>query len=179
MMRAIPLLIAISLAACASAPAQTSGHTDSHVHGTAPAPAGEASVTLTGPTGQTLTVTAANLAGMPRATVDADFHGQKHTFEGVPLTELLKQVGAPNGATLRGGELTQVVIITARDGYRVALSLAETDPAVSPTRVILADRADGAAIADADGPFRLVVEGDLKPARSARMVTSIEVRKLD
>lgn len=116
---------------------------------------------------------------MQRVSVNADFHGEKHIFEGVPLTELLARVGAPTGERLRGKELTHVVIVRSRDGYQVTLSLAETDPTVSPRKVILADRSDGAVISGEDGPFRLVVEGDLKPARSARMVAAIEVRKVE
>lgn len=136
-------------------------------------------LTLTGPAGQSLALSPADFAGMPRFAVAADFHGEKHSFEGVGLSALLARVGAPSGPALRGAELTHVVIVTARDGYKVAFSLAETDAGIATRRIILADREDGAQIPAADGPFRLVVEGDLKPARSARMVESIEVRKLD
>jgi DMSO/TMAO reductase YedYZ molybdopterin-dependent catalytic subunit len=37
---------------------------------------------------------------------------------------------------------------------------------------------DGKPVPDAEGPLRLVVDGDLRPARSARMVEKIEVRRL-
>jgi hypothetical protein len=66
----------------------------------------------------------------------------------------------------------------AADGYHVVLALAETDPAMRPNRIILADRCNGAAMAAPEGPFRMVVEGDLRPARSARQVTSIAVVRL-
>jgi DMSO/TMAO reductase YedYZ molybdopterin-dependent catalytic subunit len=104
--------------------------------------------------------------------------GKKATYEGVPLTALLARVDAPTGEKLRGGELTDVVIVTAADGYQIALSLAETDPAMRKSAIILADKQDGKPIAAEDGPYRLIVEGDLRPARSARMVTKIEVRRL-
>jgi hypothetical protein len=45
-------------------------------------------------------------------------------------------------------------------------------------RVILADRADGAPLPVGIGPYRLIVEGDQRGARLARMVASIEVRRL-
>ncbi len=158
---------------CAASPPVEHSHTP-----TAPARA-FAGVTLSGPAGQSLALSPADFVDMPRLSVAADFHGEKHSFEGVDLSALLARAGAPTGPAMRGAELTHVVIVTARDGYRVALSLAETDASVTTRKIILADRQDGRPIPVADGPFRLVVEGDLKPARSARMVESIEVRKLE
>jgi hypothetical protein len=136
-------------------------------------------VTLVGATGSTRSVTAADLGAMPRARVSLFIHGTVHVFDGVPLTHLLASVGAPTGQSLRGPALANVVIVSARDGYKVALSLAETDPGMRASAIILADTVDGAPIDANDGPFRLVVENDLRPARSARMVERIEVRRFD
>ena len=36
---------------------------------------------------------------------------------------------------------------------------------------------DGAALPPSEGPFRLVVQGDRRPARSARMVTAITLER--
>jgi hypothetical protein len=44
-----------------------------------------------------------------------------------------------------------------------------------PNRIIIADRADGAPLGPKDGPFKLVIEGDLRPARGVRMVTSVSL----
>ena len=45
-------------------------------------------------------------------------------------------------------------------------------------RVIPADRMDGSSL-DADkGPFQLVVEGDLRPARAVRMVSAIRLQRV-
>jgi hypothetical protein len=61
----------------------------------------------------------------------------------------------------------------------VALALAETDPLMRPTpTVFLADRCNGAPMAAPDGPFRLIVLGEGRPARSARQVTTIRVVRL-
>jgi DMSO/TMAO reductase YedYZ molybdopterin-dependent catalytic subunit len=54
-------------------------------------------------------------------------------------------------------------------------SLAETDPALRESVPILADRMDGAPIAEEEGPYRLVVPGDKRAARSVRMVQVIRV----
>jgi DMSO/TMAO reductase YedYZ molybdopterin-dependent catalytic subunit len=65
--------------------------------------------------------------------------------------------------------------VGASDGYRVVIGLAETDPGVRHEKILLADRVEGGPLPPTEGPFRLVVEGDLRPVRSARMVTAISV----
>ena len=87
-------------------------------------------------------------------------------------------MGAPTGRELRGPALASVVVASAADGYQVACGLAEADPGTRPNRIILADRADGEALDAEAGPFQIVVEGDLRPARSIRQVISLEVRSL-
>jgi DMSO/TMAO reductase YedYZ molybdopterin-dependent catalytic subunit len=134
---------------------------------------------VTGPEGQSLTFGAADLAALPHATVTASIHDKEYTFEGVPLTLLLAKVGTPTGQALRGPEVSKVVLVTAADGYKLALSLVETDPRFRPNRIIVADRMDGQPLNAHDGPFRLVVEGDLDAARLVRNLASIEVRKID
>jgi hypothetical protein len=134
------------------------------------------SVTLRGPDGQTRTVTSAELAAMPHETAAlASEHGPAKHYDGVPLTLLLQSVGAPAGKALHGPALADLVVVSASDGYRVVLALAETDPGVRSEKILLADRGDGAPLPASEGPFRLVVEGDLRPTRSARMVTAIRV----
>jgi hypothetical protein len=133
---------------------------------------------LKGLGGQSVTVTATELAAMPHVTLTVSVEGKTHTYAGVPLTQLLARVGAPFGKALKGADLSDVVIVTAKDGYAVALALAETDPLVRKDQIILADQADGAAMPDGLGPYRLVVEGDQRGARLARMVVSIELRQL-
>ena len=44
--------------------------------------------------------------------------------------------------------------------------------------VILADRMDGAPLPAHDAPYRIVVDGDQKPARSVYAVTRIEVKAI-
>jgi hypothetical protein len=94
------------------------------------------------------------------------------------LSDVLAKVGAPSGKAIRGIELTDVVLIEARDGYKVAIDLAATDSTMRPDRVILADRMDGSALDVNAGPFQLVVEGDMRPARAIRMVSSIRLERV-
>lgn len=142
------------------------------------APVVAQSLSLIGPAGQTATLSSADLAALPRHTVVLDSHGQKNRFEGPLLIDVLAKVGAPTGKALRGAELSNAVIVTASDGYQVVIGLTEADPGTRANKIILADRMDGKPLPEKDGAFRLVVEGDLRPARSARMVTAIKVVKL-
>ena len=135
-------------------------------------------VALSGLDGQTRTLSIAELDAMPRVSVSVAQHDQRHTYEGALLTDVLKAVGAPSGKALRGADLVDVVLIEARDGYRVAIDLADTDAVTRHDRVILADRVDGVPLAAEQGPFQVIVEGDLRPARSARMVSAIALKRV-
>ena len=131
-------------------------------------------VTLIGADGHRAVLAAADLATLPRERFSFDRHGEVRTYEGPLLLDVMALVGA--GATpLHAPDLATVVLIESADGYQVALGLAETDPATRTDRIILADRADGAPLSAEDGPFMLIAEGDVRPARSARMVTSIKL----
>ena len=138
-------------------------------------PAAAQSLTLKGPAGQTIAVSRADLAAMPHVGFTFDAHGQKHAYEGVLLIDLLAKVGTPTGKSLGGKALAHAVRTTSADGYQVVFGLGEIDPGTRPNRIVVADRADGAPLGKTDGPFKLVVEGDLRPARGARMLTMIEV----
>ena len=133
---------------------------------------------LKGPTGQSASLTVADLAGLPRVSVAFDSHGEKHVYEGPLLIDVLAKVGTPTGKAIHGPEMASVVLVKAQDGYQVAFGLAELDPGTRANRVILADKADGAPLGGKHGTFKLVAEGDLRPARSARMVSEIEVLRL-
>src|SRR6476659_1237967 len=69
---------------------------------------------------QTITVSAATLAGLPRVKVEAKEHDNPAaTYEGVALGAILERAGLPRGEKLRGKALTAIVLITASDGYQV------------------------------------------------------------
>jgi len=141
-------------------------------------PAAAQSISLTGADGAVRTLEAPAIAALPRAPVPLTIHGEAHVFEGPLLIDVLKATGVEAGAALRGPALAQAVVVRAADGYAVVFGLAELDPGTRPNRIILADTVDGAPLAAGDGPFRLVAEGDVRPARSVRQVTSVEVVRL-
>ena len=115
------------------------------------------------------------LAAMPRVSVTAAAHHEPPSqWQGVALQSILQKISAPSGEKLRGHAMTTIVRITAPDHYQVVFSLAELDPMLGNEQVILADTQDGHSIAK-DGPYRIVVPGDKRPARWIRNVTTIEV----
>jgi hypothetical protein len=141
-------------------------------------PAWARDLKLTGPDGQTATLAPADVAALPHMTLTVQIEGKTNVYDGVPLLRLLERVGAPTGKSLGGPAMRDIVIVTAGDGYAAALALAEADPGFRKDQILLADRADGHALGETIGPYRLVVQGDLRGARDVRMVTSIEVRSV-
>lgn len=141
-------------------------------------PAAAQTLSLSGETGRTATVTAAQLAALPHVHVQVMQHGQPHAYDGVLLSDLLAKVDAPHGEAIKGRELATVVRLSAKDGYQVVVSLAETDAVTRAAKMIIADREAGAPLKPEEGPFRFVVEDGLRPARSARQIDRIEVLNL-
>lgn len=139
-----------------------------------PAPAFQ----VTGAVKQPLSLTAADLAKMPRASVKTSSNGMETVYEGVWLHEVLKRAGAPQGETLRGKALAGYVLAEAQDGYQVVFSLGELDPSFIDNEILLADKANGQPLFGSQGNFRLVVPKDKPGARSVRMLTKIEVVQL-
>ncbi|HEY5080141.1 MAG TPA: hypothetical protein VII43_09840 [Opitutaceae bacterium] len=112
---------------------------------------------------KTVTLTAGDLRLLPHREITAtDPHENKpHRFSGVLVRDLLLQVGAPLGEKLRGRALQLAVLVHSKDGYATLFALADSD--------------DGAALPANAAPLRLIVPGDKRAARWARMVTSIEI----
>ncbi|KRD77544.1 hypothetical protein [Lysobacter sp. Root983] len=118
---------------------------------------------------------AAKIAGLPRTTATDTAHGKTLSCEGVSLAALLRASGAMPEEPLRGAQLARMVVVSARDGYRVAYSLAELDASLGAREVVLSDRCDGAALDADDGPWRLIAPGESRPARWIRQIESIRV----
>src|SRR5215469_15239323 len=138
----------------------------------------QSSIQVMGAVKQQLTLTADDLAKMPRATVRTTNQGMETVYEGVWLYEVLKKAGVPQGSELRGKALAGYVLATAEDGYEVLFSLAEVDPAFVDNQFLLADTANGKPLFGAQGRFRLVAPKDKPGARSVRMLSKLEVVQL-
>ena len=138
---------------------------------------GPAGLRISGAGMRTIEVTSADLHKMTRLSVDIhEVHsGAARHYEGVRLSDLLAKAGAPLGENLKGKTLATYVMARARDGYAVVYSLAELDPVMNDNQIIVADSMDGKPLDLQQGPFRVIVPGEKRPARWIRMVTSFEL----
>ena len=98
------------------------------------------------------------------------------TYSGVPLIDLLTQLGVPDKP--HGKEFLLYLVAAGSDGYQVVYSLGELTPDVYDATVLVADTQDGKPIAD-DGPLKLVATGERRPARWVRNLVAIRVLKTD
>jgi DMSO/TMAO reductase YedYZ molybdopterin-dependent catalytic subunit len=133
------------------------------------------SIQITGAVKQAVTLSADDLAQMPRASVHTTNNGMETVYEGVWIHEVLKKAGVPLGGELRGKALTTYVLAEAQDGYEVLFSVAELDPAFIDNQILIADTANGKPLFGAQGRFRLVASKDKPGARSVRMLTRLQV----
>ncbi len=136
---------------------------------------------IKGDVAKPLSLSLHDLRAMPRKTlkVTNSHEGTEDTYEGVLLSDLLKQAGVASGKDLRGAALATYVLAEASDGYRVIFSIGEIDPDVHDSEIIVADSINGAVAMGANlGPLRLVVPHDKRPARWVRMLQSVTVVKV-
>ncbi|MFD1467686.1 molybdopterin-dependent oxidoreductase [Hymenobacter caeli] len=146
--------------------------------GARPAPTAAPSTVLRldGLDGQARTLTAADLAALPRREVRATGHdGHAHTYQGVALTDLLALVGGPQGKAIHGPVLAQVLVAEAADGYRVVFALPELDAAFATQTVVLATGRDGQPLPAEAGPCQIIVPQEKRPARWVRQVLRLRL----
>lgn len=135
-----------------------------------------ADVNIGGSVAKPYKINAAAMSAMKKVEVTVKDHdGNDHHYSGVSLYEIITKAEAMPGNMLKGKTMAKYVLITAADNYQVVLAIPEFDPAFTDRVVVLADKEDGEALAANLGPYRLIVPGDKKPARSVMRVTSIEV----
>ncbi len=127
-----------------------------------------------------LSLSLQDLSGYPRKILKVmnEHEGKEETYQGVPLAEILKRAGVPQGSDLRGAAMATYVRAEGADGYSVVFSLAELDSGVQDSDVLVADTLNGEPIPDKLGPLRLVVPHEKRPARWVRMLHSITVVKV-
>lgn len=127
--------------------------------------------------GDSVILGAAELGRLTRLEVRASEHGRAATFAGVSFQAALAAAGVRLDS-LRGPALADIAIVDAADGYRVVFSLAELAADLGGRAVLLADRRDGAALAATEGPWRLVVAADGRPARWIRQVRRVSIERV-
>jgi hypothetical protein len=145
-----------------------------------PAPVAKTKATLTvrGAGAEPLQLDAVDLSRMARRSVKAKDHDGKETvFEGVLVADILKKAGVKQGKELRGELLATYLLVEAADGYRVVFALPELDEVFTDRVVLLADRRDGKPLSEREGPLRIVVPDEKRPARWARQVVAFTIRR--
>lgn len=121
--------------------------------------------------GSAVTLDAARLAALPREAVKAQTHGKPVEVSAVDLREVLRAAGIEPPQQIHGTALRQVLVAGARDGYAAAFAWAELDPALGGRRVFLVQ--DG--LKAEEGPLRLLVPADARPARWVRQLDSLRL----
>jgi hypothetical protein len=119
--------------------------------------------------------TPATLAALPHQTVTViNSHTKASlTYSGVPLIDLLKQLGVPGKPM--GKQLRLYLVAQGSDGYEAVYSLAEVTPELHNTTVIVADTLGGNPLLADKGPLQLVNTGDKALARCVRNLVAIRV----
>jgi hypothetical protein len=123
-------------------------------------------------------IAAKDLAKLPRHTAVLNEHGQRISYEGVLMRDVLSLGQIDFGKGLRGKQLSSYVAALANDGYEVVYTLAEFDPTVMDSGIIIADKREGQVLGPNEGPLRIVVPHDERPTRSLRMLREIDVVQL-
>jgi DMSO/TMAO reductase YedYZ molybdopterin-dependent catalytic subunit len=148
--------------------------------GQGPAPTSGVMLSVGGDVPQPVKLTASDLARLPRQSVRGkDRDGKEVEFEGVPLVEVLKTAGVKFGHDLRGPALANYLVVEAADGYRVVFALPELDPASTDRVILLADRREGKPLDEKEGPLRVIVPGEKRPARWVKQVISLKVGRAE
>jgi len=172
-----PILLALAALCCACS--RISAQTAMPPATPPTAQAAPADSKTSGDVATPLSLSVADLGGFPRKTlkVTNEHTGKEETYQGVPLAEILKRAGVPQGPALRGAALATYVRAEGEDGYSVVFSLAELDTGIQDSDVLVADTMDGGPIPDKLGPLRLIAPHEKRPARWVRMLRSITVVK--
>jgi hypothetical protein len=140
--------------------------------------------------GKRVTVSASDLAKLPRRSVTVKRDRATSTYEGVPVQSVLELAGAQLGQRLRGDRLLGFALVEGApppvasirnphrendDDYRAVFSLAELDSTFTEQPAILATAKDGKPLQASEGPFQIISPQDKRPTRWIRSVMLIWV----
>lgn len=136
-------------------------------------------LTVEGLNGKTVSFSVEQLKKMPRETVSVtNPHDQaSQRYEGVRLSLLLAQAGAPSGKAMEGAGMRDYVEAIGSDKYIAVFALAELDSFFQDNHVIVADTVDGKPLDAVQGPLKLIVPQDHHPSRWVRMLVGVKLRQ--
>jgi hypothetical protein len=118
--------------------------------------------------------TPTTLAKLPHTTITVyNEHAKANqTYTGVPLIDLLGQLGVPTKP--RGKDFRLYVVAGGSDGYQVVYSIGEITPDVHDGTVLVADGVDGHDLGN-NGLLQMVATGEKRPARWVRNLIAVRV----
>jgi hypothetical protein len=123
-------------------------------------------LTVRGITAKDVTLTAADIEKLPRQTLTVkEKSGEDVTYEGPTLADVMRRAGLDFESNKHGRSLTRYLLAEAADKYRIVYALPEFDPAFTDRIILVATRKDGKPIAESEGPLRIIVPDDKRPAR--------------
>ena len=115
---------------------------------------------------------------MPQTTVTVYNEHTKanETYTGVPVMDLLAQLGVP--VTPHGKDMRLYLVAVGSDNYEAVYSVAEVNPSLHDATAIVADTENGKPLAS-DGPLKLMDSREKRPARWVRNLVAIRVLPAD
>ncbi|MDX1992818.1 MAG: molybdate ABC transporter substrate-binding protein [bacterium] len=144
-------------------------------------PEGNTALTVDGQVLNPITLTVDDLrTSFSAQTVDVTYLSGEETlttqFTGVPLWQIISTAQPNLNADVRNDRLSMFIVVTGSDGYQVVIAWAEIDPEYGNQPILVAYEQAGEAIADEQGPLRLVVPGDGRGGRYVSGVVNISLR---
>jgi hypothetical protein len=132
----------------------------------APAAFAASPLEITLPNGEVKTFTREDLEALPQLEVTRKIGDQpERLYSGPAVEALLLKCGIPVGDKTKRELLRYVLLATGADGYAVTLSMAEVDSGVADGKILIAVKRDHLDLPPEEGPLRLAVEKDHRPAR--------------
>jgi hypothetical protein len=132
-------------------------------------------LTIQNDDGKRTVLSRADLEALPHVKVQATAHDVSAAFEGVAVKTVLEKAGIAFGEGMRGKRLASCLLVEAADGYKVVIALPEMDPGFTDKQVVLAFLKDGKAMDSKEGPYRIVIPNEKRPARWIRQVTGLKI----
>jgi hypothetical protein len=125
--------------------------------------------------GKQMVLSRTAIEGLPHVKVQASAHDVSALFEGVPVRSILEKAGVGFGDALRGKQMSLCLLAEATDNYKIVIALPEMDPAFTDKQIILAFSKDGKPLDAKEGPYRIVIPDEKRPARWIRQVTTLKI----
>lgn len=118
--------------------------------------------------------TASELKKLPRTSVQVKgADGSSSNYEGPLMSDVLAEAGVVFGQGLKGAGLSDFVVATGADKFRVVFALPELDASFTNDIVIIADTRDGQPLSAAEGPLRSVVRDEKRTSRWVKQLTTL------